>query len=343
MLISCQDSRENYLVSMIGYGRIGSKVWKAMSGFSSSMPPLNFEETSYLDFQVVQWLESIPNEMKIRNVDNEDFVGHTRSSNRLRVLFVLRANQMRILIHRRALLTPATVRTNLQGARTAIDAAKQSIRLLDRLNRLTDIYSAQQTCFNYFIVSSLAVIFLATCHAQSLFGETCGEEISMALDMIKGLSASSYVAKKLWKTILRWKETGPKLGILSKAADADLPNEANKTAIDQTVDVSTHQEPAVAENNHVSSTIAPANVGIGTENGIIPTVPYTFPMDYDFESPYDYPRDGHQLSDEFVNLFESIGPRDATMSSQLQFPDPAFDMYSFGTEEDLSRTLIDLF
>lgn len=326
---------------MIAYGRIGSKVWKAMSGFSSSMPPLNTDETSYLDFQILQWRESIPPKMKIHNVELEDFMDHSRPSNRLRVLFVLRANQMRILIHRRTLLTSATVRANLQGAQIAIDAAKESIRLLERLNKFTDIYRAQQACFNYFIVSSLAVIFLANCHARPLFDIACKEEISMALDMIKGFSATSYVARKLWKTILQWKETGPKLGILSKAGDDDLPNDSSTAKDNQVTNLVTQRDAPTDKHNNISSTVLPAEPN--ASNGTIPVVPCIFPMDYDFESPYGYPQDGNQLSNELVNLFEAIEPRDVPASSEIQLHDPMFDMYTFGTEEDLSRTLIDLF
>lgn len=305
------------------------------------MPPLNIDETSYLDFQILQWRESIPPEMKIHNVELEDFMDHSRPSNRLRVLFVLRANQMRILIHRRTLLTSATVRANVQGAQIAIDAAKESIRLLERLNRFTDIYRAQQACFNYFIVSSLAVIFLANCHAKPLFGVACKEEISMALDMIKDFSATSYLARKLWKTILRWKETGPKLGILSKAGEDDVPNESNVAKDSQTMNLATQRDAATNEHNDVSFTAAPSD--LSAPDGTVPKDPYTFPMDYDFESPYGYPRDGNQLSNELVSLFEAIEPRGVPATSEIQLDDPMFNMYTFGTEEDLSRSLIDLF
>jgi len=81
------------------------------------------------------------------------------------------------------------------------------------MNQTTDLYRTQQVMFNYFLVSALAVLFLAVCHAPAQFVENCKEEFYMALELVRGLSANSYVSKRLWRTVGMLKEVGPRIGL----------------------------------------------------------------------------------------------------------------------------------
>jgi hypothetical protein len=66
---------------------------------------------------------------------------------------------------------------------------------------------------NYFLTSALAVLFLAVAHAPAEFNTQVRDEFHMALDLVRGLSTTSYVSKRLWKTIKMLKEVGPRLGL----------------------------------------------------------------------------------------------------------------------------------
>jgi hypothetical protein len=115
---------------------------------------------------------------------------------------------------------------NLNYAQTVVDLAKDTIRALTHLNQTTDIYRAQQVCFNYFLISALAVIFLASCHAPVQFSGLCKEEFYMSLELVRGFSSKSYVSKRLWRTIKGLKEVGPKLGL--EQEQAQLPATARQ-------------------------------------------------------------------------------------------------------------------
>ncbi|KAK5405216.1 hypothetical protein LTR06_008911 [Exophiala xenobiotica] len=336
------DDGHSYLTSMIAYGHIGSKVWKAMSGFSRCTPQIKPDKAAYLDFQVLQWQNSIPFELKLSRTTDDIFEGHSRSTNRLRVLLYLRANQMKILIHGRTLMTPATIMGDLASAQVAVDTAKDSIRLLEKMNRLTDIYIAQQTCFNYFLVSSLAVILLAVCHATTQFNQSCREEYFAALDLIKGLSATSFVAKKLWETIKYLKVAGPKLGIIAQNPGHQLPGANNTITSGGATEFPADSSTLAEGTNRRPFAVTSANVN--SQNEASSDLLYPFSADHDFLVAYTpYPRDGNQLSDELTSIFEAIEPRVGTVSGQFHMHGSAHDQYSFGTDEDLSRTLINLF
>jgi hypothetical protein len=66
-----------------------------------------------------------------------------------------------------------------------VDIALDSIQVLMHLNATTDIYSLQQNAFNYFLLSSLAIIFLAVCHAPEVFASRCRKSFVDAVELVR--------------------------------------------------------------------------------------------------------------------------------------------------------------
>lgn len=209
---------------MIHYSRIGAKVWKAVSSADSSGNPSNSyskEDASYLDYQVLQWYRSIPKHLRFMHPDAPGNTSQAadnfnrdggRGLYRLRVLLYLRQNQMRITIYRPILHSTASIAANTPGAQTAVEVAKDTIRVLKHIDSGSDVYRTQQMTWNHFLLAALAALALAVCHAPNSFSEMCREEFLMALDLVRGLSGNSYVSKRLWRTIRNLRELGPRLG-----------------------------------------------------------------------------------------------------------------------------------
>lgn len=68
-------------------------------------------------------------------------------------------------------------------------------------------------CFNHFLVTALGVIFLAVSMAPREFGDSVREEFYMALDLVRGFSACSFVSRRLWGIIKGLREIGGVLGL----------------------------------------------------------------------------------------------------------------------------------
>ncbi|KAJ4989977.1 fungal specific transcription factor, partial [Stagonosporopsis vannaccii] len=210
-----------YLNAMISYSAIGSKVWKSVASTSPTSPSdvkISKEDISFLDFQVLNWHRTIPSPLKFTHPDSisSPTPPPPRVLHRLQILLYLRANQMRILIYRPVLHTATTIMSHLDFAHTVVKVAKDTIRILTYVNQTSDIYRCQQTMFNYFLISGLAVLFLAVAHAPAEFSATCRDEFYMALDLVRGLSSDSHVSKRLWRTVRTLKEVGPRLGLVSE-------------------------------------------------------------------------------------------------------------------------------
>lgn len=306
---------------MIAYGQIGSKVWKATSNLNAYV---NRDTLAFLDFQVRQWQDSISPELQLRPYHENMLEGDSRSRNRLRVLLYLRANQMRLLIFRRALLSSKTITDDISGAQQAVDIAKDTVRVLDRLNRTSDIYSSQQTSFNYFLVSALAVMLLAVCHATAQFNESCRGEFYLALDLVRGFSGKSQVAKRLWNTVKHLKVIGPRLGVFPiQESHWESQNHSRQRNCPHPMSLSEHTALATEHDLHFDYS---ANMPLAPESS----------------STCSFPLDGNQLSNELTSLFEAIESTYGHLPAQIPEHHGVFDLHNYEPAKDLSTSLLGL-
>jgi hypothetical protein len=211
---------------MISYNRIAERVWRFITSPNRNQQTRK-EEMAYLDWQVTQWYNSVPEFLKINNPAttstdslhdqlNQD---GPRSTRRLKALLYLRANLMKILIYRPILYTPSQIAQSPVEASTVVDIAKNTICFITHLNNSTDIYQLQQITFNWFLISALAVLFLAVAHAPAQFTSACKDEFYMALGLIEGFSMHSYISQRLWKSIKGLRKLGPKIGLAARPSD----------------------------------------------------------------------------------------------------------------------------
>ena len=261
---------------MIPYSRISSKVWRDTTTFEGPGIEIHKENIEYLDYQISQWHNTIPESLRFHSGEPNVI---SRGQRRLQVILYMRTNQMRVYIYRPVLHSATSIMENLHYARSIVDVAKDTIRVLFRLNETSDIYRAQQVCFNYFLISALAVLFLAVSHAPVEFSQKVRDEFYMALDLVKGFSAKSPISKRLWKTIKGLKEVGPKLGVVSRQQALTDPNDPHSSAAVAMAGLAGHQ---------VDETAA-------------------FPQLQDSSTAGSSPMNGQQMSGELKNLFETAG------------------------------------
>ena len=267
-----------YLRCMISYNRISSKIWYSGLG-SEGTTDIRRDEIGYLDYQVLQWYKQVPDELKFYPVESpKNGEAASRGIRRLRVLLYLRMNQLRILIYRPVLHSAASIVEDRGHAQTVVDVAKDTVRVLTRLNQMSDIYRTQQITFNYFLVAALAVLFLAVCHAPTDFNRQVRDEFYMALDLINGFSTKSYISKRLWKTIKGLRMIGEKLGVLAR--------------------------PFGNDSNDPHSTAAVAMAGLAGHS--IDDLSMYGPVNGNHELG-NSPLNGLQMSHELTNLFEAVG------------------------------------
>ncbi|KAJ5495676.1 hypothetical protein N7539_000792 [Penicillium diatomitis] len=323
------DSSLLYLKCMITYNRIGSRIWYSGLG-SEGTTDVRRDGIGYLDYQVLQWYKQVPDDLKFYPAESpKNGDSASRGKRRLRVLLYLRMNQLRILIYRPVLHSAASIMEDRGHAQTVVDVAKDTVRVLTRLNQISDIYRTQQITFNYFLVAALAVLFLAVCHAPNDFNRQVRDEFYMALDLVNGFSTKSYVSRRLWNTIKGLRKIGEKLGVFARPFGPD-GSDPHSTAAVAMAGLAGHPIEDLSMYGQISGT---QELGSSPLNGL-------------------------QISHELTNIFEAVGAfghfapdQTGCTNSMGVFHGGDGDMRNtgeglsgiLGGEEEFSRIIRDLF
>lgn len=184
---------------MVGYARLCSKLWDAIPPLGAPNRAIPPQTAKALDLSAQAWIDSIPPQLQLRHPYGSS--SQTRVIHRLRALLHLRGNITRISIYQHHLLSTLSINANLSAVWLIVDVARDSIQVLVHLNATSDIYSRQQNAFNYFLLSAVAVIALAVCHAPAIFAATCAKSFMDAIGLVRGFSQHSMASRRLWKSI----------------------------------------------------------------------------------------------------------------------------------------------
>ncbi|KAK3316513.1 hypothetical protein B0H66DRAFT_297052 [Apodospora peruviana] len=208
-----------YLVAMITYSKLGAKIWKLVDYFEPAViRELKHHDFEELDRQILEWYDSVPEEVKVGSLDRDQIPMPTAGSpsydlQRQQIWTRLRLNQIRIWLYTPVLHSAISIVENMSLAQKAVDLAKETIRYLAELHNTTNLYRRIQVFYHQFLTSAIAVLFLASTHAPLQFSANCRGEFHMALELVKDMSARSWVSKRLWKTIGSLKAYALRLGL----------------------------------------------------------------------------------------------------------------------------------
>lgn len=126
--------------------------------------------------------------------------------------------------------TASSITQNNDFAQRVVNLAKETIQYLSLLNNNSIIYRRIQVFYHHFLTSAIAVLFLASTHAPVSFSSQCREEFHMALELIKDLSAKSWVSQRLWRTVRSIKAYAPRLGLQQDEGPRHSENAALMTS-----------------------------------------------------------------------------------------------------------------
>lgn len=191
-----------YLTCMISHARLSTKIWGLVVGWPNRSQAATADSCAQLDAQVQQWINSIPSQLRFDPTWRSPAGSkHTDQAMMLQVLLALQANQLRILVYRQNLLSGERIADNMAGASTAVETAKRTVHMLHYFSRVSDVYYQRPEPFNYFLLSSLAALFLAVLHAPAHFSHSCRPEFYTAVDMVRRSATRARTSRRLQKVI----------------------------------------------------------------------------------------------------------------------------------------------
>ncbi|KAI0912612.1 fungal-specific transcription factor domain-containing protein [Ustulina deusta] len=293
-----------FLVMMIRYSKLSGKVWRFVRHFDAEVtmdgPVDDIED---LDQLIKKWYNDLPKEVQLDLSDWEDLPQYLSPPvnsqkeydiQRLQIWTWLRYNQIRMWLHTPILHTHSSIMDNLRDAEVAVKLAKNTIRYLAHLNNTTNVYRRMQIFYHQFLSSAITILFVASCHAPVNFSSSCRDEFYMALELLKDMSAKSWVSKRLWGTVKSLRDVAPRLGL--------------------------------AEDPHSSAALTMAGLATGHgQTGPSPSTssPFAHALLVPPSPGYDGMQTGVQMSSEMSRIFEGVSVKHTQLHDGLGHTDPS--------------------
>ncbi|TGJ79550.1 hypothetical protein E0Z10_g9201 [Xylaria hypoxylon] len=292
-----------FLVMMIRYSKLSGKVWRFVRHFDAEAAmDAPVDDLEHLDQLIKKWYNELPKEVQLDLSDWEDLPQYLSPPvnsqkeydiQRLQIWTWLRYNQIRMWLHTPILHTHSSIMDNLLHAEVAVKLAKNTIRYLAHLNNTTNVYRRMQIFYHQFLSSAITILFVASCHAPVNFSSSCRDEFYMALELLKDMSAKSWVSKRLWGTVKSLRDVAPRLGL--------------------------------AEDPHSSAALTMA--GLATGHGQAgpsrsTSSPFGHPLMIPPSPGFDGLQTGIQMSSEMSRIFEDVSVKHSQLHDGLGHTDP---------------------
>lgn len=202
----------------------------------------------------------------------------------------------------------------------------------------------QQAAFNFFLLSALAAIFLAVCHAPPMFNAQCRDSFYNAVELVRSFSKKSLVSRRLWKSVKGLSHWAKSLGL--EAGGRRRNGTASLATLEDSQPITSSMSTQIASRNES----APANPAI--DSMIQPQLSWGQAWLSDYVSIEQTPAateslpDVNEMSNDLANFFEAFG-----QSSHLGGFGTGFgnnvgsDLQSFAVEnqDEVSRLFQGLF
>ncbi|KAI1111693.1 fungal-specific transcription factor domain-containing protein [Nemania sp. NC0429] len=291
-----------FLVTMTTYSKLSGKVWRFVRHFdpgASMDAPV--DDIDVLDQLIKTWYTDLPKETHMALTDWEDLPQYLSPPvnsqkeydvQRLQIWTWLRYSQIRMWLLTPILHTHSSIMDNLRYAEVAVKLAKNTIRYLTHLNNTTNVYRRLQIFYHQFLSSAITILFVASCHAPVNFSSSCRDEFYMALELLKDMSAKSWVSKRLWGTVKSLRDVAPRLGL------AEDPH--SSAALTMAGLATGHSQPRPG----------PAGTPF-THSLLVPTSP-----------GFDIMQTPGQMSSEMSRIFEDISVKHSQLHDGMGHSDP---------------------
>ena len=202
---------------MVDYSRLTSKVWRVVMDAEFSWKD-NLDSLSYLDYQVQQWSNLLPTDLRLNGTLENEFASLGETRLMLKALLRLRASQLRIILRKPHLLSRERIAQNVEAVEVVVDLARDTVQHIYALHRIPGVYKKHRSALDSFLVSAVAVFCLVTCYAPDTFYSKVHHDFVIALEIVKGFLTTSISAQRLWKTIRQIRQSSPLLKCVSETS-----------------------------------------------------------------------------------------------------------------------------
>lgn len=214
------DDSYPYLKMLTFYCRISARFWSSTGAFDTTGMVLRTDDMSWLDWQISQWQNEIPEELRFTHLDLDPTTDIAQPhQRRIRTMLHVRSNHLRIMLYRPVLFTVTNAVENRGFAQTVVEIAKDNIRTMSDLDKSGKQYGHEQVVSHSLLIQGLGVLLLAVAQLPVDFARQVREEFYLALDLIKLATLNTSIMQRLSKCIQKLKRVVLKIEGIIPGAD----------------------------------------------------------------------------------------------------------------------------
>lgn len=161
---------------------------------------INLDELDYLDYQIVQWYESLPQHLRLNQRQTQQQT-HSQNLTYLQAILFVRKSHLRNLVYRPILQSSSRIEQSHRHSQQGVQIAKESIQVLGELTSHTLLIQKYALFFKHLVLTSFGNLLLAVVNAAPLLWDSVRTEFDAALDLIRLLSAKSAPLQRLWQRL----------------------------------------------------------------------------------------------------------------------------------------------
>lgn len=191
-----KDRSDPYLSPLIKYIRLATRIVTGLPKFGSNSSFIDQSACTSLDIEINQWALDTSTEFSRWETRP---LAPSRTSQKIRLQEVFIAvcrNQLKIALYKCNLFSPENIARNPNFAHSAVFYAIDTLQVLSRLERTTSIYELQAAHYNFFVLSALAVVYLAVRHAPQQFS-SASQMFFTGIQILKAHSTSERLCERI--------------------------------------------------------------------------------------------------------------------------------------------------
>ncbi|OBT53965.1 hypothetical protein VE04_05796 [Pseudogymnoascus sp. 24MN13] len=190
------DRSDPYLSPLIKYIRLATRIVTGLPKFGSNSSFIDQSACASLDIEINQW--ALDTSTEFSRCETRP-LGPSRTSQKIRLQEVFIAvcrNQLKIALYKCNLFSPENIARNPNFAYSAVSYAVDTLQVFSRLERTTSIYELQAAHYNFFVLSALAVVYLAVRHAPLQFS-SASQMFFTGIQILKAHSTSERLCERI--------------------------------------------------------------------------------------------------------------------------------------------------
>jgi len=110
------------------------------------------------------------------------------------------SNQLKINIYKHNVFSPNSIAQNPYFSHKAISCASDTIRVCSNLQKTSPMYKLQAVHYNFFVLSAVAVLYLAVRNAPMRFNNASWD-ILMGLEVLKTCCSSGMASQRIYEKV----------------------------------------------------------------------------------------------------------------------------------------------